>query len=132
MAASSACDLVVKYEVLRAQNLLEEKARRQWPQKWAVCLNFDKVLSETIREHGLTREEYDRRTRFKKPKGNLEPDIWPIKPSNRIPRTSSGVIGCRAYKEYSLEKFGPLYLSPKLTLPYDPPYHSIYLATTRV
>ncbi|XP_066250504.1 ciliary microtubule inner protein 1-like [Euwallacea similis] len=120
-------DLVVQYEILKSQTLLEEKACREWPRKWGFYLDFDKLMLDEAARRGISEEEYRRRTEIRKPRGPSEPDILPIKPAQGVPVTSTGMVGWRASKEYSLEKFGPLYISPKHTLPYDLAPSSIFL-----
>ncbi|CAG9769858.1 unnamed protein product [Ceutorhynchus assimilis] len=125
--ASSTCDLVVKYEVLKAQNALEEKARNEWGFKWSFYLDFDKILLKKAAERGLSEAEYKKRTVLRKPKGSVEPNIWKVEPAKFMPDTTIGMVGWRAQEEYSLEKFGRMYISPKYTLPYEPPLNSIFL-----
>ncbi|XP_066155165.1 ciliary microtubule inner protein 1-like [Euwallacea fornicatus] len=120
-------DLVVQYEILKSQTLLEEKACREWPRKWGFYLDFDKLILHEAAKCGISEKEYRKRTEIRKPRGPSEPDIWPIEPAERVPVTSTNVVGWRASKEYSLEKFGPLYISPKHTLPCDPAPSSIFL-----
>ncbi|XP_018569482.1 uncharacterized protein C20orf85 homolog [Anoplophora glabripennis] len=120
-------DLVARNEVLKAQEILEEKARREWPAKWGFYLNFDKFCLEEATKRGYSEEDYRRMTVKKKSKHNIERDIWPPAPPKPVPILSSGFAGWRSGPNYSLEKFGSLYISPRHTLPYEPPYRCIIL-----
>ncbi|KAJ8924836.1 hypothetical protein NQ315_000990 [Exocentrus adspersus] len=120
-------DLVAGNEVLKAQEILEEKARRDWPRKWGFYLEFDQFCLEEAKKRGYTEKDYRRMTVKKKPKRRLESDIWPPAPPKEVPQLSSGFVGWRSGPNYSLEKLGPLYISPRRTLPYEPPYRCIML-----
>ncbi|CAH1156148.1 unnamed protein product [Phaedon cochleariae] len=85
------------------------------------------ILLEEARKNGFKNEEFGRIVRERKSKMNLENDIWKTDAIDYVPRTSSGYVGWRSNPNSSLEKFGPLYISPRHTLPYQPPYNCIIL-----
>ncbi|CAH1112628.1 unnamed protein product [Psylliodes chrysocephalus] len=122
-------NLNVEINILNAQEVLEEKARKEWPQKWGFLLDFPKILLEEAAKRGISEEKYRQTMNRKKIKCiPYEKTITTcIEPTDYIPKTSSGYVGWRCESKYTLEKLGPLYVSPKHTLPYQPPYNCIML-----
>ncbi|XP_074029803.1 uncharacterized protein [Leptinotarsa decemlineata] len=120
-------EYITKSEVLKSQEILQEKASKEWNRKWGFYLDFDKICLEEASKRGYTPEMYRRLVEMRKNKKNLEPDIWKAEASDNFPVTSSGYVGWRSGPNYSLEKFGSLYISPRRTLPHQPPYNCIIL-----
>ncbi|XP_060535559.1 uncharacterized protein LOC132707654, partial [Cylas formicarius] len=100
----------------KEQAVLEERARNGWKRKWGFYLEFDQICVEEARNAGLTGDEYKRRTRSqnKQAEETGGGDFGPA--CDRCPRTTAGFIGWRAKQKDALEKFGPLYVSPKATM----------------
>ncbi|XP_076271803.1 uncharacterized protein LOC143203510 [Rhynchophorus ferrugineus] len=120
-------DYVIQSEVLKAQGALEKKTRTEWDKKWGFYLNFNKICLEEAERQGVSEGEWRRRLMKQKKQAPTEDDIWQINPADFVPGTTYGHVGWRAYQKHSLEKFGPLYVSPKLTLPQEQSYSNIML-----
>ncbi|KAL1517502.1 hypothetical protein ABEB36_001260 [Hypothenemus hampei] len=120
-------DIRFKYEILKELTLVEGAARREWPGKWGFLLTFNEILLEEASKRGISKQEYLHRSQFRKPKGFSEPPIWPARVQRPFPETTTGMIGWRSCADCLLEKFGPLYRSPKYTLPFEQGYSKIFL-----
>ncbi|KAH1001412.1 hypothetical protein HUJ04_005438 [Dendroctonus ponderosae] len=84
------CNFIVNSEILKTQNCIENKARKEWKAKWGFYLDLDKIIIDEAKQRGLSESEYKRIVIKKKPKGTREPYIW-ITHSNRGgPMLSSG------------------------------------------
>ncbi|XP_069684467.1 ciliary microtubule inner protein 1-like [Periplaneta americana] len=106
---------VVKYdgrlkEVIR----LEKLTRKQWEKKWGFSRNLMKIYHDAIEAEGLELEKKSSRPWL------VAKTDMKVPPSPSVPQTSSGFVGWRSsVSECALEKVGPLYVSPKLTI--EPP-----------
>ncbi|CAG9861976.1 unnamed protein product [Phyllotreta striolata] len=112
-------DLNVEINVLNAQVAVEEKAKLNWYKKWGIYLDFHKILLEEIGKRGITEEKYKKLTggNRKMVHINKETPCITIQRSEYVPKTSNGMVGRRSDYKYNLEIMGPLYVSPKSTLP---------------
>ncbi|XP_072386955.1 uncharacterized protein [Diabrotica undecimpunctata] len=128
-AASQYTDYVIQTNILKSLEVLEDKARKEWHDKWGFYLEFPKIILEEASKLGYSEEQYKKITRRgKKMEMNyLEDVIISAEATDAVPTTSSAFVGWRSDRKYSLEKFGPLYVSPKHTLPYEPPSYCIKL-----
>ncbi|XP_021928116.1 uncharacterized protein C20orf85 homolog [Zootermopsis nevadensis] len=87
---------------------LEKLTRKQWEKKWGFLRNIMQMYHDEIKAEGVELKKEQSHPRL----------VSEMKapPSPPVPTTSSGFIGWRSsIAEYSLERIGPLYVSPKLT-----------------
>ncbi|XP_018325755.1 uncharacterized protein LOC108737418 [Agrilus planipennis] len=124
----------------KEQVFLEEKASKEWEEKWGFIKDFEKLCIEVAAKRGISEEEYKRMTKMKYRSTNngslslgnaaatKEMGECDVKPSGPVPKTTSGFIGWRS-SDFSnnLEKF-PMYVSPRHTLypPDLPPPLPVY------
>ncbi|XP_056643851.1 uncharacterized protein C20orf85 homolog [Diorhabda sublineata] len=130
MASTNSTDYVIQNNILKSLEVLERKARKDWDKKWKFYLDFNKFILDEAAKLGYTEKEYKRIVQQYKHKPIFyqeESVTIPVEPTQFVPKTSSAFVGWRADKKFSLEKFGPLYISPKVTLPHQPPCYTIFL-----
>ncbi|XP_044745758.1 uncharacterized protein LOC123307489 [Coccinella septempunctata] len=108
---------VDKLNILKEQSRKERKARVNWQRKWGYHLDFKRIIKEEAEKLGFTEEEFYEKVSFKKPQPKYDSIGWDIEEAGGVPRTSSGVIGWRGDLKYSLEKVGPMFVSPLHTMP---------------
>ncbi|GLV34547.1 hypothetical protein CBL_09027 [Carabus blaptoides fortunei] len=96
----------------------EEQAKCSWDRKWHFMRDFYKTYLKEAAVQGLSEEEFLKlRTTKIRPK-DMEVDGWVAQTSLRkFPITSSAMVGWRSSRiECSMERFGPLYISPRHTV----------------
>ncbi|XP_071451576.1 ciliary microtubule inner protein 1-like [Hetaerina americana] len=93
--------------------LKEKKAQKDWEGKWGFILDLHKERDDAIAK--LPRPSH-RKNKVKDFKAKVKMEAQPSPP---IPPTSSAIVGWRCSSGYWLESFGPMYVSPRLTI--DPP-----------
>ncbi|KAK4876599.1 hypothetical protein RN001_009105 [Aquatica leii] len=112
---------VVLNGILQEQVEKEELARSVWNTKWGFMKDFDKICIEVAATMGISENQYRKMVTKKKYYDKDEEKEFKadIKPSDPVPITSSGFVGWRCKHRNSIEKCGPLYISPRHTI--DPP-----------
>ncbi|RZC42148.1 LLC1 domain containing protein [Asbolus verrucosus] len=110
-------DLVKRNDILKALVVLEEKAGREWNQRWGFFQSLNELCVEEAAKQGVSEEEYRRWTVRRKSKTKALDFIWDLKMAESVPKTSSAMVGWRSHPEHSLERMGRLYISPLHTLP---------------
>ncbi|KAJ8982685.1 hypothetical protein NQ317_013157 [Molorchus minor] len=82
-------DLVAQNEILKAQEILEEKAAREWMSKWGFYLDFDKICIIEAQKMGYSKEDYIRMKMKRKTEKYDEDFIWEPVPSKNVPNTTT-------------------------------------------
>ncbi|KAL3276041.1 hypothetical protein HHI36_020770 [Cryptolaemus montrouzieri] len=105
----------------------EDKAKKNWERKWGAYLDQRKFIKEELNRIGMTEEEFYKRISVKKPQPKYDKIGWEIRASEGVPKTSSGMVGWRSTLDYTLERVGPLFVSPLYTMPKEPKQNYIIL-----
>ncbi|GJQ78921.1 hypothetical protein Trydic_g88 [Trypoxylus dichotomus] len=110
-------DYVKNDGVVKEQVRLEEQTRRNYEKKWSYFTHFNELCLKMGNDKGISLEDYARLTSFKKGRRITSHSNWDIPKSPQVPTLTSGEVGWRSSQlECSLERLGPLYISPRHTL----------------
>ncbi|XP_045463957.1 uncharacterized protein LOC123673495 [Harmonia axyridis] len=106
-----------KFNILKEQSRKEREAKKNWQRKWGCYLDFKRIIKEEAEKLGFTEEEFNDKVSFEKPQPRYDKIGWRIEEADAVPQTSAGMIGWRGDLKYSLERVGPMFVSPLFTVP---------------
>ncbi|KAK7793330.1 hypothetical protein R5R35_003065 [Gryllus longicercus] len=103
--------------VMREVILHEEKSRKSWERKWGYLKEERRIFLEESQKSSNRSLSNNSTNNNNDVRQQVETTFTSLPTSPPVPITSQGMVGWRSrFGENSLNKVGPLYVSPKLTI----------------